>query len=299
MNLLSINAAIEAAHAGHAGAGFAVVADEIRKLAGSTVENARGISATLQKTVTEISEARDLVGESLSYFRGFRNEVKEVLEAFVSIEQGAAADIENHIRGVHERLEGMVSVSEHADESSRRIAGILKESNQVLSRLISTTVESVYAVDALRSSLYTHGAELMIAPVTALHYLNWASRVRRMIDSRSSEDEKRRVPSAEKSRVYKWLTFGPGRILRGREEYDRFLTVHQQFHEVLAEVIVMAHQCPEDCRTTEEDAELERRYRALLEKVGELLKALEALGVLLERHWSELVREAMRTPQQQ
>jgi methyl-accepting chemotaxis protein len=86
-NLLSMNAAIEAAHAGSAGKGFSVVADEIKKLAESSGVNAKKISSILKNILKNIDDAAHYSLDTNKSFSNINKEVKDVLKSLVEISE--------------------------------------------------------------------------------------------------------------------------------------------------------------------------------------------------------------------
>lgn len=84
-NMLSMNAAIEAAHAGEYGKGFAVVADEIKHLAESTAENAKRITVTLEEIIDKIEATREASAQSGEAFGQIQGSVRIVVNSFAEI----------------------------------------------------------------------------------------------------------------------------------------------------------------------------------------------------------------------
>lgn len=114
-NLLSLNASIEAAHAGEHGKGFAVVAGEIRKLAQQTNASLKQVADTINDVTEKTAQAVKLGKNTGEMLRSQGQAVEQSNAAFKDIEQ----TIEQSVVGIREIADAIRSVNDHIEQISQ------------------------------------------------------------------------------------------------------------------------------------------------------------------------------------
>jgi methyl-accepting chemotaxis protein len=127
-NLLSMNAAIEAAHAGTAGKGFAVVAGEIRKLAESSSEQSKTIGNVLNKIKGSMDKRTQSTETVLSRFEAIDLSVKTVSDQ----EENIRNSMEEEDDGSKQVLQSAHSLNEITQQVKSGSLEMLEDSKEVI-----------------------------------------------------------------------------------------------------------------------------------------------------------------------
>ena len=122
-NILSLNAAVEAATAGEAGKGFAVVAAEVRNLASRSAEAAKEIKLIVENATKKANDGKDIANHMISGYKDLNENISQTINLIQDIEMSSK-----------EQLSGIEQINDavnQLDQQTQKNAAVASQTHDV------------------------------------------------------------------------------------------------------------------------------------------------------------------------
>jgi len=148
INLLSLNASIEAARAGDYGKGFAVVADEIGKLASQTTESIKEIEKVLQENVKITADGVGVINKTAELIKGLIGNMVESSNKIKVLQESIMVE-EKYINIIIEQMLNNIDLAKNIGLGTDEQKNAIQNTNDAIAHVNEIVAQMVTEIQYL------------------------------------------------------------------------------------------------------------------------------------------------------
>ncbi|MDD2974805.1 MAG: methyl-accepting chemotaxis protein [Aliarcobacter sp.] len=199
-NILSLNAAVEAATAGEAGKGFAVVAAEVRNLANRSAEAAREIKTIVENATSKANDGKQIANNMIDGYKQLNQNITNTINLISDIEMSS----KEQLSGI-EQINDAVNSLDRQTQQNAAIASQTHDVAVITDEIAKLVVSNANAKEFIGKNEVK--AKTMNKKVNSSYDIKPTSTTHKKVESKPAIQKETKIITSNKSSDEEWESF--------------------------------------------------------------------------------------------